>query len=71
MRILFCFVYRKLKLPTEKLSGRPLSDAVSQPAQHESALEVNQTVNELEVDDVAVHAIKRPLPVLDPGFWSP
>lgn len=68
MRILFCFVYQKLKLPTEKLSRQPQSDAVSQPAQHESALEVNQTVNELEVDDVAIHAIKHPLPVLDAGF---
>jgi hypothetical protein len=71
MRILFCFAYRKLKLPTEKPSGGPLSNALSQPAHLESALEVNQTVNEREGDDIAVHAIKCTLPALHPGVWSP
>jgi hypothetical protein len=42
-----------------------------QPAQHESLLEMDQTMKEWESNNVAIHAIKRPLPALEPGFWSP
>lgn len=72
MHIPFCFASRKLNLPTENLPESHLPDPESSPARYGRVLQVNQTVQERERDDVTfIHAIRGPLPDRIPGFYGP
>jgi hypothetical protein len=72
MHVPFCFVYRKFNIPTENLPERHLPDPGAPPARYGGVLQVNQTVQERERDDVIfIHAIRGPLPDRSPGLYGP